>query len=330
MKKYILLTPILLFSLVVYSQIIDRTPIGNENILPAEGGGIKMEVDTTTSLPNLINRLNTNWNFIETGKGYWIGYTNDMFSIANRGDEAISELVKFFKSSANDKGKIGVLYTLHLIGINRKIAGRFYEEFTNKNARKALLGLLPDKKYTYDIVSLLMRDPWKTDVPSLLEIIKNESDIEVIWPIINSLNRYKIENLPINNSIPKSVLEQTITLDVKNENILERDFDFNGQIKEALKAFSKSYSNIKVETELQNEELSPYYRTKLGSNLRLEDFLVSIGIAQFNTFGYSTIGCKLQYFYDNGILYFITISTTKQKIMNWWNALSPDEKRKFE
>lgn len=83
-----------------------------------------MPIDSTTSLINLIDRLSGDWQFIETGKMYWIGYTNDMFSIAARGDSAIGPLVKVVETSSKLKERLGAIYTLHLIGIDRSIKGR--------------------------------------------------------------------------------------------------------------------------------------------------------------------------------------------------------------
>jgi hypothetical protein len=116
-------------------------------------------------LDSLILRLSGDWEFIETGKMYWIGYTNDMFSIAARGDSAIGPLVKVVETSSNQKARLGAIYTLHLIGINRKIIGRFVEAFVDANARKALLSLLKYDDLQPTIMELLIRDPWKTEVP---------------------------------------------------------------------------------------------------------------------------------------------------------------------
>ena len=66
-----------------------------------------------------------------------------MFSIASRGEIAIPTLMEFIKNTPSKKGKIGAIYTLHLIGIDRQIVGRFEEKFVKTEARSALLKLLP-------------------------------------------------------------------------------------------------------------------------------------------------------------------------------------------
>jgi hypothetical protein len=319
-----------LISQSLLGQVLDVAPTGRQNILPVEGGGIHIKIDSITPLNKLINRLNGDWHFLETGKGYWIGYTEDMFSIASRGDVAIQALTNFFINTQSKKGKIGAIYTLHLIGINREIVGRFYEKFINPAARKALLKLLYQPEFTYPIIELLMRDPWKSDVPFLFEILQSDANEEACWPIVNALNRYKID-LPITSNLSDSLRDLSIRLKVENENTLENDFDFSGQIKEALKKFKSQYPDkINVEEKLFDDDLSKYYKTKLSSNLSISDFLSSLGIERNNPFSYSDIGCKIQYLVDNGKLYFCTIETARQRLINWWKNLSLDEKNKFK
>lgn len=314
----------------LFGQVLDVAPTGRQNILPVEGGGIRMKIDSTTPLNKLIDKLNGDWHFLETGKGYWIGYTEDMFSIASRGNESIQALTDFFMTTQNKKGKIGAIYTLHLIGIDRQIVGRFYEKFISPAARTSLLKLLYQPEFTYPIMELLMRDPWKSDVPYLIEILQSSANEEACWPIVNALNRYKID-LPVTNNLSDSLNDLSIRLEVENENTLENDFDFSGQIKEALKKYKIQFpEKINVEEKLFDDDLSKYYKTKLSSNLSISNFLSSLGIERNNPFSYSHIGCKIQYYVDNGKLYFCTIDTARQRIMNWWKNLSIDEKNKFK
>lgn len=321
----------LLISQSLFGQVLDVAPTGRQNILPVEGGGIRMKIDSTTPLSKLIDKLNDNWHFLETGKGYWIGYTEDMFSIASRGDIAIPALTDFFMNTQSKKGKIGAIYTLHLIGIDRQIVGRFYEKFVNSAARSALLKLLSQSEYGYSIMELLMRDPWKSDVPYLFEILQNKANEETYWAIANALNRYKILGLPITSDLPDTLQDLSIKLKVENENSLEPDFDFSSQIKDALKEFRFRYpEKIIVEEKLFDDDLSKYYKTKLSSNLSISRFLSSLGIERNNPFSYSEIGCKIQYYIDNGKLHFCTINTARQRLNNWWKDLSVDEKNKFK
>ncbi len=311
------------------SQVVDRSPSGGENTLPVEGGSIKVEIDVTTSLDNLLSRLNGDWQFIETGKSYWIGYTNDMFSIAARGDAAIPALVKFFNTKSNENGKIGAIYTLHLIGINRQIKGRYYEEFVNQKARNALLGLLQEREYSYTIMELLLRDPWLSDINQLFNVIINEQDDKILYPIICSLNKYKIGNFPLDNEIPEQITKIGIKLKVENPEKFETEFDFSGQIKDALRKFSNLHpENIKVDSTLYNDELNGYINTILPRDVDLESFVFLLGI-KGDLYSYVNICCKIQYYCKDNVIYFISIKKAQTILQHWWNSLSYEEKKKF-
>lgn len=319
-----------LLSQSLLSQVLDVAPTGKLNILPVEGGGITMKIDSTTPLNKLIDRLNDNWNFLETGKMYWIGYTEDMFSIASRGNISIPVLMDFFKGTQSKKGKLGAIYTIHLVGINRQIVGRFEEKFINPEARSALLKLLPLPEFSYSVTNLLMRDPWKSDIPVYFEILQSGANEETCWPIINSLNRYKTPELPITSYLPDSFQTLSIRLQAKNENILENNFDFNSQIKNALKEFKNRYPDkIEVEEKLFSDNLTKSFETKLPNSLDIREFLSRLAINRNNPFSYSQIGCNIQYYFENGKLYFCTINTARQRLINWWKDLPVKEKKEI-
>jgi len=112
--------------------------------------------------------------------------------------------------------------------------------------------------------------------------------------------------------------------------VLEPDFDFNGQIKEALRAFKKRYpGKIEVEEKLFSDELSKYYKTKMSGTLSIGYFLNSLAIARNDPFSYLDIGCKIQYYVEDKVLYFCTINTARERLVNWWKALPVEEKNKF-
>jgi hypothetical protein len=175
MKRFVLLSILMTsISLSGSAQILDRAPSGQRNYRAVEGGSEPVKIDTVTPLPELIKRFEKPWQFVETGKMYWIGYTDDMYSIAAYKDRAIQPLIKFIETNDNEDAKIGAVYALHLIGINSEIVGRFTEKFTNKNAREALLYLLKYHDLDGTIMELLIRDPWLSDVPVLFSRLSTE------------------------------------------------------------------------------------------------------------------------------------------------------------
>ncbi len=121
-------------SSIVFYNGLDRDSLRNiinnaKYTLPIEGGAYIPVIDSISSLQYLINKFNGDWKFIPTYKMYWIGYTDYMFSVAARGNDAIPVLINFVDTSKNQHAQEGAIYTLHLIGINGIIAGRFGESF---------------------------------------------------------------------------------------------------------------------------------------------------------------------------------------------------------
>ena len=322
MKEYFLTGILLLsFNINPFAQrtYIDAAPSGRANYLPVEGGAIRMPIDSTTSLKTLIDRLSGEWQFIETGKMYWIGYTNDMFSIAARGDSAIGPLVHVVENSSNENARIGAIYTIHLIGINRKIVGRFVEEFVDTNARKALLYLLkyPDRQPT--IMELLTRDPWQSDVAELIGCLK-KSDSDC-WAVVGGLNKYKLENAPLRQKIPDNLRNIVLKLGYSNPAVLERDFDFEGQMQEILDSLiSLKNDSIVVERVLLNRQLCGNMRSKLGHGAPGDRYLqLSVGefLDPWSSRLFGDVGDKFQYYVDMGKLYICSANTAKKRWIDW-------------
>ena len=159
-------------------------------------------------LDSLIKKFDTNWQLEQTGKGYWIGYTDEMYAIASQKDSAITRLVNYINSTENIHSKEGAVYCLHLIGIDSKIEGRFIEKFTNKKAREALLNLASHKELTSLIASLLARDPWPSDLSVLYGLLKKGSN----KTLINALFRYSKDDMPFREDISTDTKTITVVL----------------------------------------------------------------------------------------------------------------------
>lgn len=196
---------ILLFFLLAtfsgWGQRVDVAPSGQAPYRAVEGGGSVVVLDTVTPLDTLVKRLEGNWHFEETGKAYWIGYPDLMYSIAAYKDKAIQPLLDLYSTTNTRNGKYGVIYTLHLIGIDSRITGRFSEEFVDTNARVALLQLAKDAKYRSTAISLLARDPWKSDLPTLARLLQENYN----KTLVNALFRYTGGDSPFRQDIPPSL-----------------------------------------------------------------------------------------------------------------------------
>lgn len=277
-----------------------------------------MPIDSTTSLDSLIGRLSGNWNFIETGKMYWIGYTNDMFSIAARKDSAIRPLINVIEHSRNDRAKLGAIYTIHLIGINRSIVGRYVEQFVDTNARKALLYLLKYSDWQSTIMQLLIRNPWKSDVPDLIETMqRSDSDC---WTLVAGLNRYKLADAPIHQKIPDNIANINVKLRYSDPMTLRPDFDLEEQIQEALDSIIALHNSlITVEPALLTQKLGGSFRFKLGhktfpdgsQGTSIGELLDPWGLNFFD------VGNRFQYYMDDGKLYICTADTAKKRWIKW-------------
>jgi hypothetical protein len=262
---------------------------------------------------------------------YWIGYTNDMFSIAARGDSAIAPLVNVVEHSGNENAKLGAIYTIHLIGINRRIIGRFSEAFVDTNARTALLYLLRYPDWQPTIMALLIRNPWKSDVPDLIRTMQ-QSDSDC-WAVVAGLNRYRLADPPVHQPIPDNIKNVVVKLQYSDPMTLKSDFNFEGQMQEALDSIIALRNNlIAVDTALQKQKLWGNLRNKLG-NHKFPDGSQGTSIGEildpFGSTAFFDVGKKIQYYIDDGKLYICTADTAKKRWIKWWINLTPSQQRKY-
>jgi hypothetical protein len=307
-----------------FGQVIDRAPSGRQNYLAAEGGGWRVNIDTTTSLDSLLARLYKEWDFVETGKGYWIGYTNDMFSIAARGDSAIEPLLHIAKESTNEKARVGAVYSLHLIGINRTIAGRMTENFVDRNARLALLQLLkiPDLQKT--IMLLLIRDPWVSDLPHIMEAM--EACTADCLVLTNGLTRYQIDSLPIHQTIPDNIQNISFKLTSSKPHVSKAKAGLGGgfeaTIKEVLSTIKRSGNQlIEIEDTLFKLDLTGTITNTTKNSIDVGSFL------HFMDFDDNLYAARsLHYYLEGGKLYICSPMTAQKRVIYWWKDQTPEQK----
>ena len=284
--------------------------------IPVEGGRINMKLDSVTPLPDLIQQLVTKNKLYETGKGYWIGYTDLMFSIAVYSDRAIEPLVKFIETTSSYESKVAALYTLHLIGINCEIAGRTVEEFSNKRAREAFLRLLAENDTLQtEIMLLLIRDPRESEIPRLFNIIDSlKTDC---WAITSGLLRYNLKDIPVAQEVPENLLSKRVNIKKQN------NFPNNEMLKKVLTKFSQQYGEfVAVEDTLCN------YNFQMPIRIGIEKNKVSLGymVELCTMTDFCFIGPNFQYFYRNGKINFCSALTTKLLWVAWWHSQSSSYK----
>lgn len=199
MRIITLITALFLLAGLSHSKTLEALPTNKEYIRWVMGGGEPVTIDSHTPLGDLVERLNLDWELVFTGKSYWIGYTDDMYSIAAHGDAAIPLLLDLIKSNKSITGSYGAILTLHLIGIDGTVTGRFHEEFKNPKARAALLSLIDNDLWRTWVISLLARDPWKTDIPVLVTHLQQADFLDI--SVINALFRYVKTGFPFRQDI---------------------------------------------------------------------------------------------------------------------------------
>ncbi|SHI50799.1 hypothetical protein SAMN02745181_0280 [Rubritalea squalenifaciens DSM 18772] len=192
---------LLLTSQALLARLPENLPQANTR--PVEGSRQEAAIDTETPLPKLVSRLEGEWQLVSTGKMYLIGYTNDMYSIAAHGEKALSELNKLIKNTKSAKAKSGAILCIHLIGIESTVSGRFAEDFNNEMARQTLLALADDNEFGPMAINLLARDPWKSDLPTLVRILKKHEKPNPA--LIHALFRYVREGFPFREDIDEKL-----------------------------------------------------------------------------------------------------------------------------
>jgi hypothetical protein len=290
-----------------------------------EGGGEPVSIDTVTALPELIKRLNNNWELVETGKGYWIGYTDDMYSIAAHGETAVAPLLAVAQHAPLEQSRRGAVYSLHLIGINSREAGRFYEEFTNLSARQALRSLLLNQDLKELVVELLLRDPWQSDVPVLMAALEKTTPQD--WVLTNATTHYHLTDMPINQPIDEDIGNQRLTLPKRQKFSGVADWTATGHsqahrvlltirnMKPPHFILEPDIENQPVESHLSNDAI---INNKQGYCVRtyLEE-LAGTGVFGF---GYPRLGTALQYYIDEQNVTVCSTATARQRVLVWWKA----------
>ncbi|MDD4968012.1 MAG: hypothetical protein PHT07_01135 [Paludibacter sp.] len=285
----------------------------------AEDRRIYPMIDSVSSIQELIPKLKTNYTLYDTYKGYWIGYNDLMFSIAVHGDSAIQPLVNFIETTNSMNAKFAGLYTLHLIGIHCKEAGRDYEEFTNMNARKALLKLYRNVDLQVKIMQLLIRDPRESDIPQLFDIL--ESSHTDCWTISSGLLRYYLPNKPFTRGIPENILHLKIHMKEYTN-----DYHDNKINQDILKKINRKYKKyIVVEDTLFNYQFSHRIASYDDNQIYLHELLSSCAYIDYC----GEIGNNYQYYYKNNIIHFCSSATSKKLWLAWWKSQSSTYKNRL-
>jgi hypothetical protein len=290
-------------------------------------GNLSHNLNSKTPLNELILRFEGEWNLKSTGKAYWIGYTDDMCSIAAYKEQAIEPLLDFIKKTKSRRAQIGAIQTLHLIGIESKVAGRFYEKFKNVKARKALLSLLFKEDLRDPVMRLLIRDPWQSDVPVLMKVMEEFEDD--CWTIVNGLFRYKLKDVPFRQPVPKSIAQMKVNF-IMPENWTTDEF-----LWDILTAMKKvAGDSLILEKGLQQTSLWGYEKIGYGggnAGPKEVSFVILLNdiVGADDIFSYTDLGNRIQYYVDGNQIYICSSQTAKKRWLAWWREQSFEFKEHF-
>jgi len=292
-----------------------------------QGGGEPVLVDTVTALPELLQRLSNNWQFVETGKGYWIGYTDDMYSIAAHGEVAVAPLLALAQHSPSSNARIGAVYSLHLIGIESQEVGRYTEKFKSLVARQALRSLLTDTLVGITAIKLLIRDPWQSDVPLVFEVLKQGGPND--WALVNSLQRYALPNLPLQQSIPEDIGNEPLHIPPYQWKLGATASQL--QVRSILQEIKKLHPK-QVTMENGIEELPISVHVVFDKNMTLngrKGLIVKDFLYEATEVDYLGIGSKIFYFVEGQEVTICGASTARKRALTWWQNQVPAYLQRF-
>jgi hypothetical protein len=294
-------------------------------------------IDKTTPFDSLIKRLEKPWDWVETLAGYWIGYTDDMFSIASYGNQAIDPLMKFISNTNSQTGKIGALYTIHLIGINSTVVGRDHEEFKDTLARTTLLSYIEDPRLYSTSLDLLRRDPWLSDLQTYMRFLKHPT--HNYSKLLLVLKRYRLKNIPFWQDLP---------IEINNKEIPVYHYgEFYNPISIMISLKLAFPKNVVIDQEIID---SPSYKVtinflkkhgieinlsqlKVNTNLEVTNIKVNNLLADFTNASYEgdLDYASSQYYYSvvKDTLYFYGPSKTRELLIHWWSNLPDSSKIKY-
>lgn len=296
----------------IFSFCLPSLMISQETLRMVGGNWSNMEIDTITPLNELVKRLELPWEFLETGKHYWIGYTKDMFSIARYKDKAILPLTNLIDNSDCLRARVGALYTLHLIGIDSHIVGRFKESFIDTLARNSIIVYLNDIQLHETVLKLLMRDPWSADIPHLMKYLSNPTK-EYIG-LLSALQRYSPENNPFGQKLPDEISNKTI--EVRTNGNYE-DFLFLSLISLQSYLGNKVYIDDEI---LNTKEWKKMLRTIKSDTFQIQNLKVGtiIDFLTNSEFSYSSFVNRFFYIFEQGLIKIYGPIKARKIWLDWW------------
>jgi hypothetical protein len=278
---------------------------------------IKVDIDHQTPLDSLISELSRDQDIHINDDSYDPGYTALIFSIASHKDSAIPLLLNLAASTKKLAVRYSVVITLNLIGVNSTITGHYTENFTNKQARVALLSMIKYPDVQRNVLNNLMKDPWQSDVPVLFKLMKQ--DTTAAWQIQNTLVRYAITDYPVHQPLP--AWADTVKLMCPYYGTpTDPPFTTIYNVMEA-DMITLHNPNLHVEKHIRQIKWSVY---TVPQSWKPVNKVLTLSLAAFLNealyLDYSSLGNAFQYYVADNQLYFCSPLTTKKILLDWWDS----------
>ena len=239
---------------------------------------------------------------------------------------------------------------VHPRTIERRIAGRYFEQFKSKNVRNEFYGLMDDPTLRDEIVLLLVRDPWQADVPRLLNLLEITED-DHCTALVNALFRYKLNNSQFGGKLPEDAKHAVVLLvlkDVVHE--LGNLYVFTRETpaeRGKLKPSNQKGKRINELLDLDNQVIIQRREGGLRVVWKFNDVMVAL--EKFHQFGYHLdlhhvvsealrgaidqnerycdLGDSLNYNIEKINVYLISPAAAKSRWLKWWQDQSSTYKQ---
>ncbi len=227
-----------------------------------------------------------------------IGYTDLMQEIAGSKDQAVEPLLCFLAKAKTKEGRMDAIFTLHLLGLAE--SSRESESFKSEDSRAALLAIFLQGNDVSQILKLLIRDPWPSDVPYLVEFLKASNEVDS-WKVVKALQRYKVSERPLHQEFDSGT---KASMSVRFH---------NDYIQEMLKALSTKEANVVVSKGLDSDSLLGDVQISDGNTFgRPEELLEELTRCGFDYFGF-----KVEYYLKNKSAILCNIDEAKTRWLQW-------------
>ena len=183
------------------------------------------------------------------------------------------------------------------------------EEFRNAKARQALVSMLADRAVQEQVLLLLIRNPWPSDLPDIFKHLA--SDTPHAWTFVKALDRYGIRGAPVHQELPPAVGR----LDCYAQ------FEGDDKFAPVVRALKRSLrGRLVVDADLQPTRTLE--RRASGTGI-LGGGVASV-LEGFTGCSYSDFGERIEYYTEGDEVHICSIGTARRRWLSWYEKHHSD------